>query len=269
MEFFVLRMRIVVYIISLFLFFVSCTEVMDDFEVGSAEAKIVVEGTLSENHAQVILSKTTAYLNPTNIPYLSGAQVTISYGDTIVSLHEDSVGFYSIQQHFEAMQMYELAVLVDDKLITAKSYMPPCVKWDSVVVRLSEYNEFLKTDTLGRLYEIQGYITDPQGTANYYRTERFKNDTIVGTDVTDDGYFNGQSIPLITSMGLFKDTDKVKIYLKNIDKQAYEFYQTLAMSNSSSGMFSAPDNPKSNLQGDALGRFYAYSIDSLNITFEE
>lgn len=242
---------------------------MDDFEVGSAEAKIVVEGTISENQAQIILSKTTAYLNPTKIPYISGAQVTISYGDEIVSLHEDSAGYYSIQQTFEANQMYELAIVVEDKLITAQSYMPPCIKWDSVVVRLSEYNEFLKTDTLGSIYEIMGYITDPAETANYYRTERLKNDTIVGKDVTDDEYFNGQSVSLLTTLGLYKNTDTLKFYLKSIDKQAYEFYQTLAMSNSSSGMFSAPDNPKSNLQGDALGRFYAYTIDSLEITFEE
>lgn len=262
-------MKALFYIVSLLFCLVSCTEVMDDFEVGSAEAKIVVEATISPTQAQVILSKTTAYLNPTSIPYISGSHITIAYDDTIVTLHEDSVGYYSLEQQFESQKMYSLSITIGDNFITAESYMPSCVRWDSCSVKLSEYNSWYEfPDSLGKIYEVLAYVTDPVESANYYRKEVYKNDTIYSKETTDDSYFNGQTVQLETLMGFFKEDDIVKIYLKSIDKQAFEYYNTLALSNSSSGMFAAPDNPKSNLQGDALGRFYAYTVDSVIVRFE-
>ena len=46
----------------------ACTEVMEDFDLNTAEAKTVVDAVLTRDRAYVILSKTTSYLNLSKIP---------------------------------------------------------------------------------------------------------------------------------------------------------------------------------------------------------
>lgn len=270
MELQVLDMKKILYILLCLVMFGSCTEVMDDFDLNTANARFVVEATLSPNQATVVLSKTTSYLNPYDVPYISDAQVTIGFNDTIMTLSEDSAGFYSMKYDFPSETKYSLAVTIDDEFISAESYMPKPIKWDSVTVRISELAQYYEfPDSLGKLYEVLAYMTDSKGEPNYYRIENYKNDTLSNTNPTDDSYFDGQSVQLVTLLDLFKATDTIKIYLKSIDKPSYEYYNSLMMANSYTGFFSAPDNPKTNLVGDALGRFCAYSIDSLIVTFPE
>lgn len=246
----------------------ACTEVMEDFNLNTAEAKTVVDAVLTRDRAYVILSKTTSYLNPNKVPYISGATITIAYNETILTLNEDSAGYYSIQSDFPVETMYELRVSLDNEVITAQSFMPKPVLWDSVSVKRSVLADLYPLpDSVGVLYEILGYITDTKGVANYYKLDVMKFDTLQVRDVGDDSFFEGQNFQLLTMIAAYKPEDTLWVYLNSIDKAAFEFYNTLALSNSSSGMFSAPDNPKSNLVGDALGRFYAYSVDSVQITF--
>lgn len=246
----------------------ACTEVMDDFDLNTAESKLVVDAVVSHDKATVVLSRTTSYLNPNEIPYVSGASIVISYRDTIVSLQEDSAGHYSISTLFPEETLYELVVSVEDESVSAKSYMPKAIRWDSTMVRKSQLADLYPIpDSMGVLYEILGYITDVKDITNYYKLDVVKNDTLQSREVGDDSFFEGQNFQLLTAIGLYKPEDTLWVYLSSIDKAAYEFYNTLALSNSSSGMFSAPDNPTSNLIGDALGRFYAYSVDSVQFTF--
>ena len=258
--------------VSLVAMFSSCTEVMEDFDLTTAEPKIVVDASVSPQKAQVILSKTTSYLNPNNVPYISGASIYLSFNDTQLALNEDSAGYYSATMDFPAETTYDLKVMIGDENIHATSYMPKIVKWDSVMVQKSEFSDWIPAemmDSTQKLYDILGYMTDTKSVLNYYKVDIWHADTLLSRSVTDDGYFDGQSIQLVTLMGAYSSTDTLRLYLSSIDKAAYEFYNTLALSNSSSGMFSAPDNPISNLEGDALGRFYAYTIDSMYVTFPE
>ncbi len=249
------------------IFCYSCTEIID-VDLNTADARYVVEATVSQKNASVILSKTTSYLNPKNIPYVNGAEVTIAFNDTIFTLKEDSVGHYSITYDFPSETMYSLAVAIGSTFITAESYMPKPLLWDSVTVDYSSLSDwYTPSDSLSNLFDIYAYITDPKGTANYYKLRSYKNDTLVSSNVTCDELFDGQSIRVATYIDEYKETDTLKLFLESIDMAAYNYYNTLAMSNSSSGFFSAPDNPESNLVGDALGRFYAYSVDSVLVKF--
>ena len=258
--------------VSLVAMFSSCTEVMEDFDLTTAEPKIVVDASVSPQKAQVILSKTTSYLNPNNVPYISGASIYLSFNDTQLALNEDSAGYYSATMNFPEETTYELNVMIGKENIRATSYMPKVTLWDSVMVQKSEFADWIPAglmDSTKTLYDVLGYMTDIKSVVNYYKVDIWHADTLLSRSVTDDGYFDGQAIQLVTLMGAYSSTDTLRLYLSSIDKAAYEFYNTLALSNSSSGMFSAPDNPKSNLEGDALGRFYAYSVDSLYVTFPE
>ena len=247
----------------------SCTEVIDDFSLNTADERLVVDATVAPDKAVVILSKTTSYLDATEIPYLSGAQVTIAYNDTIITLKEDSVGHYSNTMNFPSETYYELAISIGEEHVSARTYMPKAIRWDSSLVAVSQYADMIPiSDTSKVLYEVFCYMTDPKDEANYYRVETFINDTLSSAETTDDTFFDGQSVQLLTMLYFFDRDDTMTVSMKSIDKAAYEFYNTLALSNSSSAMFSAPDNPKSNLQGNALGRFYAYSIDTLMFTFK-
>lgn len=249
---------------------ISCTEEMDDFDLRTADAKFVIEANLSPNKAEVILSKTTSYLNPTEIPYVSGAKVSISDGNQDFLLEETTVGHYTISNNFETEIEYSLFVKIDNQEFTAKSYLSKPVLWDSSYVGLSELDKLIVSDdTTEHLYEINGYITDPASVTNFYKIDMYFEDTLRDWSVVNDERFNGQS-SLIFSYTEFKSPqDTLCFYLKTIDKSIYEYYVTLKNCNSSSTMSAAPDNPKTNILGGALGRFSAYSIDSLMIIIPE
>lgn len=266
-------MKIYSIVIMIVCALVSCTEVMDDFSVRTAESRLVVDAHVSSftQTATVRLSKTAPFLNSTDVAYVSGATVVLYYNETVLSLNEiDTIpGTYTAEAVFPENTEYRLEVRTTDALVTAKSYMPVSVRWDSTSVVIPDFAKFYTSEDSSRLYSVLAYMTDPGNQTNYYRVEGYKQDSVKFRSVTDDGYFGGQSVQLVTSVYVLKPHDTLTFYLKSIDKQAYEFFNTLETSNSSSSFFSAPDNPTSNLEGDALGLFYAYSADSVSIVIPE
>ena len=245
---------------------ISCTEEMDDFDLRTADAKFVIDANLTPNKAEVILSKTTSYLNPTEIPYVSGAKVSISDGNQDFLLEETTVGHYTISNNFETEIEYSLFVKIDNQEFTAKSYLSKPVLWDSSYVALSELDKLIASDdTTEHLYEINGYITDPAPVTNFYKIDMYFEDTLRDWNVVSDKNFSGKSCQILSSNEFKSPHDTLYFLLKTIDKSIYEFYVTLANCNSSSTMSAAPDNPKTNILGGALGRFSAYSLDSLMI----
>nr|HPH15684.1 hypothetical protein [Bacteroidales bacterium] len=67
----------------------------------------------------------------------------------------------------------------------------------------------------------------------------------------------------------FKTNDRVTFEFMSIDKANYLYYTTLVQAMTSTGNFSVPDNPTSNFTGKVLGRFIAYSSDTLSIRISE
>lgn len=249
---------------------ISCTEEMDDFDLRTADAKFVIEANLTPNNAEVIISKTTSYLNATEIPYITGATVSISDGTQEFQLAETTVGHYTISNNFANDTEYSLSVKIDGQEFTSKSYLSKSVLWDSSFVSISELDKLLPSeDTTEHLYEICGYITDPASVKNYYKIDMYFEDTLRDWSVTSDDNYNGKAYQLFSYNDYYSSQDTICVYLKTIDKSIYEYYVTLANCNSSSTMTAAPDNPKTNILGGALGRFSAYSIDSLVIIIPE
>ena len=207
----------------------SCTEVIEDFSLKTADERIVVDAIVTPDKATVILSKTTSYLDATEIPYISGAQVTLSFNDMTVTLIEDSVGHYSKTMDFPTATQYELVISVGGEHVTARSYMPKPILWDSATVAVSQYADLIpNNDTSTTLYEVLCYMTDPKSEANYYKVETYVNDTLSSSETTDDTFFDGQSIQLLTMLYFFDKDDTLTVSMKSIDKAGFEFYNTLA-----------------------------------------
>ncbi len=252
------------------LYVISCTEEIDDFDLRTAEPKFVVEANLTPYQAEVFLSKTTSYLKPTETPYISGAIVTISDGKQDFLLEETEVGHYTIRHNFSLETMYSLSIKYDDQEFTSESYLTKPVLWDSSTIIISEFDEWITPDdTTQHLYEIGGFITDPASIPNYYMFDCYFDDTLRDRSVERDIHFDGTSLQFFTYIDLFSPQDTVYFCLRSIDKSVYDFYETLYNCNSSSTMSAAPDNPKTNIRGGALGRFCAYSLDSLMVIIPE
>ena len=84
----------------------------------------------------------------------------------------------------------------------------------------------------------------------------------------DDKIFDGNSIQIPLSIKTFQINDTVTVELLSLNKDTYDYYNTLiAGSSGPGGMMSSstPANPVSNISNSAMGYFGVYSINSKTI----
>lgn len=243
-------------------FLVSCEEVMEDFKLESANPEVVIEANVSsfDSTAVVSIKKTAEFLNPDTIPIVKNALVTLSFADTMLFLTEKEPGQYVANFAFPEETEYRLHIEADGKEYNAVSFMPQVVSWDSISVKKSDYNDFIPLENdSASLYSILAYFTDPAYKKNYYRFMAGKNDSSYNSiDVLDDELISGSSSSG-SVMDFFESGDTVWYELQSIDKANYQYYLTLNAALMNNGMFSAPDNPVTNIEGANLGHFCAYS----------
>lgn len=252
----------------------NCEEVMKDFELKKTQAQIVIDAQCSSftNTAIVKITKTGDYMNPGEYPKVSDAIVTLSFNDTTIVLPEEFPGEYYKYHNFPENTLYTISVTIDSKVYTAQSFMPKKVKLTNLSYRVSEYSSYMQTYPGELFYVSKMEFLDPQDETNYYRIKITKNDTLFKSAndmlLTDDVYFNADTIEY-EPFYFFKTNDRVTFEFMSIDKANYLYYTTLVQAMTSTGNFSVPDNPTSNFTGNILGRFIAYSSDTLSIRIEE
>lgn len=252
----------------------NCEEVMEDFELKKTKASLVIDAQCSSftDSAIVKITRTGDYLNPVSYPTVSEALVSLSFNDTSIVLLEELPGTYIATYKFPENTMYTISVKIGSQVYTAQSFMPKKVSLTNLTYRVSEYSSYMQTYPGELFYVPKMEFLDPQDITNYYRIKISKNDTLFKTAndilVTDDMYFNADTIKY-EPFYFFKKNDKVKFEFMSIDKANYLYYTTLIQAMTSTGNFSVPDNPTTNFTGDVLGRFIAYSSDTLSITITE
>ena len=154
--------------------------------------------------------------------------------------------------------------------------MPELVQIDSVSLRREVF--FVDTTLLAIVH-----FNDPANTNNYYRYLYSINDLLIKNYfVESDKFYNGLNVQ--TRIPIFDLSpsgnpgnsnpppivpDTLTVQMWGIDKAMELYYRTLASAiDAASGQQAAPANPESNITGNALGYFSAYSISKVSIPIE-
>ena len=104
---------------------------------------------------------------------------------------------------------------------------------------------------------------------DFYQIKGWINDTLIDIAyLFDDQYYTG-TITAPLWQAEIERGDTIHVELISMDEANYEYLYTLDSSNDEGGFSAAPANPRSNLEGNALGYFGAFTTDTLSIIIPE
>jgi hypothetical protein len=177
----------------------ACEEVIDvDFTNGQT-GNLVVEGmiTTEARAHRVRLSYTSGYFNPSAQQWVTGAQVTISGGDSAFTLYEAAPGDYRTGIYAKGVpgRTYTLHVkLPDERQFEASSYLKQGVDIDSIS-QSANYNSY----SGGYGYDVFYYGREPEPAGDYYFyrlyiENRLYTDTITEVSFVNDDFVNGNYV---------------------------------------------------------------------------
>lgn len=244
--------------------FASCQEVID-IDLNEAGPVLVVEGNYSDQPGphQVSLTRSLNFDEPNSFPAVTGAVVTLSdqSGNT-QTLSETQPGIYQISSPGTPGSTYTLNIKENEEEYSTTCYMPPPVSIDTVLTDSITFgpssNVFMRVK-----------FTDPQGAKNFYRIiEIINGDTLETINLTLDRYNDGQQI----TADIFSDMnpalnygDTVTMILQTIDEPVFTYLRDLVEVINRGSQAASPANPKSNINGKALGYFSAHSERTMTV----
>ncbi len=270
------------------LFFYGCEKSVD-FTLKEAEPKLVVEATIENGAAPVVvLSNSLAYFSKITpellvSSFVRGATVSVSNGSTTHILKEYTVplsGGYNLYYYGidsanlataftgELNKTYSLNIHYDGKAYSAVTEIPAfnkrldSIRWKPRPGDTAEVSVLVK-------------ITDPSGYGDYVRywTKKNKEAFLPGfTSVYDDLVIDGTTYELEVEPGVdrnadndfgdnsFKRGDTVTLKISSIAKPTYDFWRTMEYTYASVGNpFSSPIKVSTNISNGALGYFGGYA----------
>lgn len=262
-----------------------------DFDLNDSEPKLVVEATIENDQAPVVvLSQSLNYFSSIDPRLLASsfvhdADVFISNGTKTHKLKEYSynisadykIYFYSIDSSNlssafvgELNKQYSLRISHNGKEYTAITTIPNITKRvDSLWWKPAPANE----DTTKAVAMVRA--TDPPGFGDYVRYFTRRNREPFYPPLAsafDDLVIDGTTYELQVDAGvnrnvkreederLFNKGDTVVFKLCNIDKATFDFWRTMEYSyNSIGNPFATPVKVLSNISNGALGYFGGYA----------
>jgi hypothetical protein len=255
----------------------SCTERID-LELNEQEnQRLVVEGWITdEAQAHTVeLTLTSSYFENEPTPRATGADVTISDGETTWQLTENEPGIYQTASDVagEAEKTYTLTINYEGETYTASSYMSPVAPVDSLAFEyIDPLVEFgFEGDPY---YEVKVWTQELAGLGDCYTWFLEVNgvqqrDTLAELSFVDDGLYDGNYVAN-TAIDILEVGEEANagdtVYLEqwNIGIVAYDIFNgILSETGSSGGLFDTPaSNVETNLSEGALGYFGAASVSS-------
>ena len=253
----------------------ACEKVID-IPLNDADIRIVVDAQLRDSLGDnyVKLSKTGSVYSSGNFEKISGATVTISDGTTTYTLTEvaGEPGTYVDPTLIaEPNKMYELTILTEGTTLTATSqtFDSPFI---SQLYYDPQYNFFSEFDPgePDTIYQVFYDFGDNGTQTNFYRIKAWvSGDEDPTFYVFNDKLFNGENniAPLWGAYVVAGDT--VDVELLSIDEARYDYLVTLAGNLQAGAGGPTPANPVSNIEGDAIGYFAAFTTDTTRIIIPE
>jgi hypothetical protein len=262
-----------------------------DFDLNENEPKLVVEATIENGHAPlVMLSQSLNYFSTIDPQLLASslvhnADVYVSNGTKTHKLKEYSynvspdykIYYYSVDSSNllsafvgELSKQYSLRILYNGKEYTANTTIPNVTKRvDSLWWKPAPAND----DTTKVVAMVR--VTDPPGFGDYVRyfTKRNREPFYPPlASAFDDLVIDGTTYELQVDAGvnrniereeddrLFNKGDTVVFKLCNINKVTFDFWRTMEYSyNSIGNPFATPVKVLSNISNSGLGYFGGYA----------
>ncbi|HWY38913.1 MAG TPA: DUF4249 domain-containing protein [Bacteroidia bacterium] len=246
------------------LFFSSCEKVIT-LDLKNADKQVVVQGNVTNMPGPYVvnLNYTVPYYSSNTFPAITGAQVNISDdAGNSEALTETTQGVYKTASLVGTPgRKYTLQIVANGSTYAGISAMGMPLPIDSLLLQPSIRNNVVNG------YRVTCKFTDPAGLGNHYRVVIASNDTTnLGQNnsrIVSDKLTDGQQLSVSFRTRLVS-MDTVKVMLQCIDKNTYDFYNTLggAVGNNSISQFLAalPANPTNNISNKGLGYFAAYSV---------
>ena len=260
------KINSIIYIAILVFGLSSCEKVID-LDLNTTAPVIVVDGQVTNSltvGSIVKLSYTNIVKSDNNIIPLIGATVTIQEDNGLVhSLPEVSNGVYrNVGLVGITGKMYNLKVVTNGVTLTSSSKMPTMVNFDSLVVE--DFPNFGKTVKV-----VTPFYNDPNGLGNNYNLFILKNGRLIKDAFAyDDLFIDGKKVtfPLIYSREKdeFKKGDIIEVVMNCIDYDNYKYWFSFSQSSTGSPQ-AVPDNPMSNIKGNAIGIFGANTYQKRNV----
>ena len=261
-----------------------------EFELDEQEPKLVVEATIENNEAPiVILTRSIGFFSNITLPmlaqnFINNAEVTISNGTLTHKLKEYTVPlapginfyYYSIDSANlstaflgQLNQQYSLKIKAEGKEYAGVTSIPNITKQiDSLWWKPVPGN-----DNPDKAI-VMVKATDPPGFGDYIRYYTKANSHPFFTSersVYDDFFIDGTTYELQVEPGFdrneddpekqfFNRGDTIVFKISNIDKPTFDFWRTWEFSIQSIGNpFSTPTKVLGNINNGALGYFGGYA----------
>jgi len=260
--------KIIFLIISATFFAFASCEKKIDLELNDAEQQIVVEGVLKDSPGNnyILLSYTSAVYTDQIFDKISDAAVSVTDKDgNVYTFSEDpNVPGKYWNPTFEVLPLndYSLIVIIGSDTITSTchSFAKPGI--DSMIYYPSPFSFESNPDSIPNMVEY--FSTDNASEVNHYRLRIWIN-SVEQRDylyIGNDDFINGVSYnaPFFGADAYSGDT--VFMELITLDKANYTYLYTMQSNASNS---TAPANPTSNLVGDAIGYFGAFTTDTMTL----
>lgn len=246
---------------------VGCQKVIQ-VPLNEADQTVVVEAVLKDG-----LGNNYVKISKTGSVYSEGVYENIP--DAVVTVRDSEGGVYLFPHVYEGYyslpsfqtfpgRVYDLEIVTSDRTITAtsKTYSKPTI--DSLsYIPLSGVFGVPESDTV---YLVSFHSVDNVLERNFYWVKIFRNNQENGGFyLGNDDFVNGQYYEAQFFGSEAKSGDTVLVEMISCDEANYDYLIGLA-NNIDNGPFSAaPANPPSNLVGNAVGFFGAYTTDTLSI----
>lgn len=255
---------------SIVAFLVTGCEKVIDLELDTVAPVMIVDGEVTNSVAIgsiVKLSYTNKVASTNDVVPLTAATVTIQEDNgTLFVLPEVSRGVYKNANLVGIIgKTYTLKVVTNRVVLTSSSTMPQMVNLDSLVAE--DFPNFGKTVKV-----ITPFYNDPKGFGNNYNLRIFKNGRLIKDIFAyDDLFIDGKKVtfPLIYSReeDEFKKGDVVDVVMNCVDYANYKYWFSFSQSSTGSPQ-AVPDNPISNIKGNAIGVFGANTYQKRTVVIQ-
>jgi hypothetical protein len=250
----------------------SCEEVMDVSFSGDSSKNLVVQGSLTTDTTAhlVTLSLTGDFFNKPDQEMVSGADVTITDGDTTFRLTEAEPGKYltAPDVHGEVGKTYTLDIeLPDGRSYSASDLLSPCGDIDSIR-QSANYNTYM----FGYGYDVLFYGQEPPRQGDNYMYLLYINnvlysDTLSEVIFANDEFVNGNYVGefivyRIREADIQGDTAVVTLEMHSITPYYYDFMNAMMLETvwKGSPWDGPPANVNGNLNNGARGYFRASEV---------
>jgi hypothetical protein len=255
-----MKVRISACILLIHLSLGGCKKVIQ-VNLNDAAPQLIITGEVTNNLGpySVSLSQTVNFSADNVFPAVSGAQVLITDSQAMLTdtLTETTSGLYVTKTlKGKPGDAYRLTVTASGKVYTALSIMPQPVPLDSVtLIENSGFND--------KVYNPVVNFQDPPGIPNYYQFSEIVNGRVINNIfIFDDRLSDGKYIrqPLFNDSAYIQLGNILDIGLYCIDKNVYNYFNTLQNATGNGFQSVAPSNPTTNISNGALGYFSAHTV---------